>query len=145
MSDAYQYISDRWKHEYEQNHPEVLLNNGRTALQSTQFTMPPIVKNPSQPSKKQGNAHLWTDQSRQCDEHADQPHIDPVVAAAIEIRKSLRLTQAKFARCLDISPRTLGEWEQGKRRPSGAARTLLIWVVDSPDRLKSASRALKRS
>ena len=35
------------------------------------------------------------------------------------------LTQQKFASLLGVSLRTLQEWEQGRKNPSGAARTLL--------------------
>ena len=44
------------------------------------------------------------------------------VAAA---RLSTGLTQAEFAKALQISARTLQEWEQGRRQPSGAAKALL--------------------
>lgn len=60
----------------------------------------------------------------------------PVVTSAIQVRKQLRFTQSAFARCLNISPRTLRDWEQGRRQPSGAALTLLAWVVDNPECLK---------
>ena len=36
------------------------------------------------------------------------------------------LSQARFAQLLGVSVRTLQDWEQGRRAPSGAARTLLI-------------------
>ena len=36
-----------------------------------------------------------------------------------------RLSQVQFARLLGVSLRTLQEWEQGRRQPSGAAKTLL--------------------
>ena len=35
------------------------------------------------------------------------------------------LTQAQFAALLGVSKRTLEQWEQGRRRPSGAAKTLI--------------------
>ncbi|HEX6834020.1 MAG TPA: helix-turn-helix domain-containing protein, partial [Rudaea sp.] len=42
------------------------------------------------------------------------------------IRERAGLSQAKFASLLGVSVRTLQEWEQGRRAPSGAARTLLM-------------------
>ena len=36
------------------------------------------------------------------------------------------LTQEQFAGLLGVSKRTLEQWEQGRREPSGAARTLLL-------------------
>ena len=44
------------------------------------------------------------------------------VAAA---RLKTGLSQAQFAQALHISPRTLQEWEQGRRDPSGAAKALI--------------------
>jgi DNA-binding XRE family transcriptional regulator len=35
------------------------------------------------------------------------------------------LTQAQFAALLGVSKRTLEQWEQGRREPSGAAKTLI--------------------
>jgi len=45
----------------------------------------------------------------------------PVVRA----RLKSGLTQAQFAALLGISKRTLEQWEQGRREPSGAAKTLI--------------------
>ena len=40
-------------------------------------------------------------------------------------RSKLRLSQNKFAELLGISVKTLHNWEQGRRKPTGAARVLL--------------------
>ena len=45
------------------------------------------------------------------------------------------LTQKKFASLLGVSLRTLQEWEQGRKNPSGAARTLLKIVRVNPKAL----------
>ena len=42
-----------------------------------------------------------------------------------EARHRTGLSQAQFAQVMGISKRTLQEWEQGRRSPSGAARTLI--------------------
>jgi putative transcriptional regulator len=42
-----------------------------------------------------------------------------------KIRKSVGLSQSRFATLLGVSVRTLQDWDQGRRAPSGAARTLL--------------------
>jgi putative transcriptional regulator len=42
-----------------------------------------------------------------------------------ETRGRLGLTQAQFVELLGVSSRTFHHWEQGTRRPSGAARVLL--------------------
>jgi putative transcriptional regulator len=39
------------------------------------------------------------------------------------IREKTGLSQARFASVLGVSVRTLQDWEQGRRAPSGAART----------------------
>jgi putative transcriptional regulator len=41
------------------------------------------------------------------------------------VRAKLGLPQGKFAALLGISAATLRNWEQGRRRPTGAARVLL--------------------
>lgn len=45
----------------------------------------------------------------------------PIVRA----REKSGLSQSRFAELLGVSVRTLQEWEQGRREPSGAAKTLL--------------------
>ncbi len=50
-------------------------------------------------------------------------HYDATHIAAI--RKRLRLSQAAFARFLNISPSTIRQWEIGTKQPSGACRKLL--------------------
>lgn len=43
------------------------------------------------------------------------------------------LSQAEFAQVLQISPRTLQEWEQGRRSPSGAAKALIQIAFRHPE------------
>jgi putative transcriptional regulator len=52
------------------------------------------------------------------------------VAAA---RMKTGLSQSEFARALRISQRTLQEWEQGRRKPSGSARTLIEIAFRHPE------------
>jgi len=51
------------------------------------------------------------------------------------IREKTGLSQARFAQLLGVSVRTLQDWEQGRRAPSGAARTLLMIAARSPQAL----------
>jgi len=51
------------------------------------------------------------------------PAYDATRIAALRAR--LRLSQPVFARALNVSPDTVRAWEQGKRRPDGAALRLL--------------------
>ena len=48
------------------------------------------------------------------------------------IRGKTGLSQARFAGLLGVSLRTLQDWEQGRRVPSGAARTLLLVANRNP-------------
>jgi putative transcriptional regulator len=51
------------------------------------------------------------------------------------IRTKTGLSQARFAVLLGVSVRTLQDWEQGRRAPSGAARTLLMVADRNPHAL----------
>ena len=51
-------------------------------------------------------------------------------------REKTGLTQARFAQLLGVSVRTLQDWEQGRRAPSGAARTLLTIAAKNPELLR---------
>jgi putative transcriptional regulator len=52
-----------------------------------------------------------------------------------QIREATGLSQARFAQLLGVSTRTLQDWEQGRRTPSGAARTLLLIAARDPKTL----------
>ena len=60
------------------------------------------------------------------------------VSAATEARLKVGLSQSAFAELLGVSVRTLQEWEQGRREPSGAARTLLKIAMQSPQALRQS-------
>lgn len=57
------------------------------------------------------------------------------VPSIASIRARTGLSQAKFAALLGVSVRTLQDWEQGRRAPSGAARTLLLIADKNPQAL----------
>ncbi len=54
------------------------------------------------------------------------------VPPVTDIREKTRLSQSRFAALLGVSVRTLQDWEQGRRTPSGAARTLLLIAHKNP-------------
>jgi len=57
----------------------------------------------------------------------------PVVAA----RENAGLSQAGFAELLGVSVRTLQQWEQGRREPTGAAKTLIVIAEKMPEALRA--------
>jgi putative transcriptional regulator len=54
------------------------------------------------------------------------------VPSVTNIREKTGLSQPRFAALLGVSVRTPQEWEQGRRSPSGAARTLLLVAEKNP-------------
>jgi putative transcriptional regulator len=58
------------------------------------------------------------------------------IPEALEARLVSGLSQQKFADVLGVSARTLQEWEQGRRKPSGAARSLLMIAKRMPEVLR---------
>jgi len=54
----------------------------------------------------------------------------------VSTRLRCGLSQSQFAAALHISTRTLQQWEQGRRKPSGAAETLLKIVSRHPEILR---------
>lgn len=56
----------------------------------------------------------------------------------VQARQRTGLSQAQFAEALSISKRTLQEWEQGRRQPSGAAQTLIRIARRHPDVIREA-------
>ncbi len=61
---------------------------------------------------------------------------------AAEARAVLDLSQTEFASLLGISVRTLHQWEQGRRQPTGAAKMLLKLARMQPRLLKRAMAML---
>lgn len=50
-----------------------------------------------------------------------------------KIRTDLQLSQSAFASLMGVSARTLQEWEQGRREPSGSAYSLLRIAQKHPE------------
>ena len=78
-----------------------------------------------------------TDIIRRRDGTVEKDHVIPSERAQVAAaRAATGLSQAAFARLLGVSVRTLQEWEQGRKAPSGAAVTLLRVAARHPHVLK---------
>ena len=50
-----------------------------------------------------------------------------------EIRAATDLSQARFARLIQVGVGTLRNWEQGRRQPTGPAKALLRAIQNDPE------------
>lgn len=57
-----------------------------------------------------------------------------------KIRAATKLSQSELGRVMNVPVKTLQKWEQGQRRPSGAARSLLMAIKNDP---KNVIRAIQ--
>jgi putative transcriptional regulator len=58
------------------------------------------------------------------------------LSVAAEARAKVGVSQNAFAKLLGVSLRTLQDWEQGRRQPTGAAQTLLRVATQHPEVLR---------
>ena len=65
--------------------------------------------------------------------------VEESASLAVRARKRTGLSQSRFALLLGVSARTLQDWEQGRREPSGAARTLLKIAARHPEAVLEAA------
>jgi putative transcriptional regulator len=57
------------------------------------------------------------------------------------IREHMHLSQMAFAGLMGVSVRTIQEWEQGRRSPSGAAQVLLKIAANYPEVFSKLKKA----
>jgi len=63
----------------------------------------------------------------------DERAMQDTAKFAQRVRKRLGMTQVEFSDCLDVPLDTIRNWEQGKRSPTGAAKTLLKILNKTPE------------
>lgn len=59
---------------------------------------------------------------------------------AKSVRLGLGLSQQKLSDMLGVPVRTYQEWEQGRRQPTGAAKTLLRLIARKPELLEEIDK-----
>ena len=72
----------------------------------------------------QGNLHTRT---------LRRPTFGKVPASPQLIRAKLKISQSAFAGLMGVSLRTVQDWEQGRRKPSGPAEALLRIAEQKPE------------
>ena len=65
----------------------------------------------------------------------------PPTIDVFAIRKQLGLSQQKFAKQFGLSPAMVRDWEQKRRNPDQAARTLLTVIARDPEAVARAVAA----
>src|SRR5262245_48835687 len=65
-------------------------------------------------------------------------HVDAMQIKSI--RKATGLSQAAFAKTIDVAVGTLRNWEQGRRDPDGPAKALLRAIHNDPENVLAALR-----
>ena len=66
---------------------------------------------------------------------------DPSRERIAAVRRKLGLSRRRFAERFQLDPRTVQDWEQGRRTPDQAARVLLTVIERDPE---AVERALSR-
>ena len=86
-----------------------------------------------------GNKLLQSVREMKAGKAARTTRIAPNEVASARLKTGL--SQIQFARALQISARTLQEWEQGRRQPSGAAKALIQLAFRHPEVIKEGLEA----
>ena len=89
------------------------------------------MSNETLSAEELGNKLLQSVKEMKAGNAARVSRVEPNQVA--EARGKTGLTQREFAEVLHISPRTLQEWEQGRRKPSGPAKALIEIAFRHPE------------
>ena len=69
--------------------------------------------------------------------------METAIQAALGFRRSMKLSQAIFARRFGLPLQTLRNWERGDRIPDTAADVLLRVIVAYPDEVERVVREMR--
>ena len=94
------------------------------------------AKTKASPGEALGRKLLRSVKEMKAGKKARATHVVPNQVAAARLKTGL--SQAQFAKALHISARTLQEWEQGRRQPSGAAQALIQIAYRHPEVIAEA-------
>ena len=86
-----------------------------------------------------GNKLLQSVREMKAGKAARTTRIEPNEVASARLKTGL--SQIQFAKALQISARTLQEWEQGRRQPSGAAKALIKIAFRHPEVIREGLKA----
>lgn len=86
-----------------------------------------------------GNKLLQSVKEMKAGKVARATQVEPNEVASARLKTGL--SQNQFASALQISTRTLQEWEQGRRQPSGAAKALIQIAFRHPEVIQEELRA----
>ena len=70
-------------------------------------------------------------------DHGCRVHI-PEEINVRRIRKKVHMSQSEFANHFGVSKRTVQDWEQGRRVPTGASRAFLVVIDKEPEAVRRA-------
>ena len=126
--------SEHWRREFLTRHPEYESQSQVRSQEAVQLPAPVSFVLPLS-TFITANSELSTQLPRQGSKRQHNPMQDRSTSSDILrqvcfLRQRLKLTQQDLAKQLGISSRTLQDWEQGRRQPSGPGRALLLQWVD---------------
>ena len=121
--------SEHWRREFLTRHPEY---ESQSQVRSQEAVQPPA---PVSSTFTTANSEFLKQLPQQGPRRQHNPTQDRSISSDVLrqvccLRQRLKLTQQALAKQLGISSRTLQDWEQGRRQPSGPGRALLLQWID---------------
>lgn len=125
--------SEYWRREFLARHPEyerqsqVLQQETVQPSSAVHFALPIS----SFSTTKSESSELFSHQKSKSRDDITKDHSrsSAIIGQVCCLRQRLKLTQQELAKQLGISSRTLQDWEQGRRQPTGPGKALLqLWI-----------------